>query len=226
MSVNSIFDVFGKSPIKPLQKHIDKVSESANELTPFVDAVLAQDWAKAQKHQEKISFIEGEADKLKREIRLSLPSGIFMPVQRTDILGLITQQDKIANKLKDVAGLMIGRQQTIPAEMHDNFRQYVKRCVDAVDLTVEMINELDSLLETGFRGREVQLVVEMIQKIDRIEGDTDVMQVVLRRQLFELEKDLNPVDVIFMYKTLEWIGGVADQAERVGSRLELMLSKA
>ncbi len=37
---------------------------------------------------------------LKREIRLKLPRGLFMPVDRTDMLELLTQQDKLANLAK------------------------------------------------------------------------------------------------------------------------------
>ncbi|MGL6122545.1 MAG: DUF47 family protein, partial [Shewanella sp.] len=40
-----------------------------------------------------------------------------------------------------------------------------------------------------------------------------------------MESELNPIDVMFLYKTIEWVGGLADLAERVGSRLELMLAR-
>jgi uncharacterized protein Yka (UPF0111/DUF47 family) len=41
----------------------------------------------------------------------------------------------------------------------------------------------------------------------------------------KVEKDLPPVDVIFYYKIIEGIGEVADIAQRVGSRVELLLAK-
>ena len=33
-----------------------------------------------------------------------------MPVDRADVLELLTQQDRIANKAKDISGRVIGRQ--------------------------------------------------------------------------------------------------------------------
>jgi predicted phosphate transport protein (TIGR00153 family) len=51
------------------------------------------------------------------------------------------------------------------------------------------------------------------------------MQIKLRRQLREIENEMNPVDVMFLYKIIEWVGDLADIAERVGSRLELMLAR-
>ena len=43
--------------------------------------------------------------------------------------------------------------------------------------------------------------------------------------LFKKEKDLPAVDVMFMYRVLDLIGDLADLAQRVGSRLELMLAR-
>ena len=162
---------------------------------------------------------------MKRDIRLQLPRGLFMPVERTDLLELVTQQDKIANKAKDIAGRVIGREMTIPKEIQADFLAYVTRCVDATKQASNAINELDELLETGFKGREVTLVEKMLVELDAIEQDTDDMQIIIRRQLRDVEDELNPVDVMFLYKIIEWVGELADIAERVGSRLELMLAR-
>ncbi|MFT6977886.1 TIGR00153 family protein [Shewanella sp. Actino-trap-3] len=225
MPVNSILGVFAKSPLKPLEQHIDKVHECASLLVPFFDATISGDWDEAIKIRKKISLLEKDADSLKREIRLTLPGGLFMPVERTDLLELLTQQDKIANKAKDISGRIIGRQLVLPQPMQKAFGAYLQRCLDAVSLAKQAINELDDLLETGFRGRQVELVAKMINELDLIEGDSDDLQIQLRRQLFALEAELNPIDVMFMYKIIEWVGGLADLAECVGSRLELMLAR-
>ena len=225
MPVNSILGVFAKSPIKPLQAHIDKVYDCASLLVPFFEATISGNWDDAVDQRKDISHLEREADSLKREIRLTLPGGLFLPVERTDLLELLTQQDKIANKAKDISGRVIGRQLLIPQPMQEPFIAYLARCLDAVKLAKQAINELDVLLETGFRGREVDLVDKMISELDKIEEDTDDLQIQVRRQLFAMEAELNPVDVMFLYKTIEWVGDLADLAERVGSRLEVMLAR-
>jgi hypothetical protein len=112
----------------------------------------------------------------------------------------------------------------IPAELHESFLEYLKRCLDATDQAKKVINELDDLLETGFRGRELRVVENMIERLDEIEDDTDRLQISLRRGLLALEKELNPVDVMFLYSIIDWVGELADISERVGSRLELMLA--
>ncbi|MGL5285777.1 MAG: TIGR00153 family protein [Aeromonas sp.] len=226
MPVNTILGLFAKSPIKPLHKHIAKVHLCCEQLVPFFDAVAEGRWEDAMRIRATIAQLEKEADVLKREIRLKLPNGLFMPVARTDLLELLTQQDKIANRAKDISGRMLGRHMEFPPEMRADFMAYLKRCIDATAQAEKAINELDDLLETGFKGREVEVVAEMIHQLDLIEDDTDAMQIGLRQQLQAVEKEYNPIDVMFLYKILEWIGDLADQAERVGARLELMLARS
>ncbi|RKF18444.1 TIGR00153 family protein [Alginatibacterium sediminis] len=223
---NTIMGLFAKSPIKPLEEHIDKVQKCCEALVPFFEAVFNSDWDEAAAQRVVISSLEKDADKMKRDIRLNLPSGIFMPVERTDLLELITHQDRIANKAKDLSGRVLGRRLEIPESIQPVFMAYVKRNLDATQMAREAINELEELLETGFRGREVFVVEKMINKLEAIEDDTDSQQIQLRRSLKALEDQLNPIDVMFLYHLLETVGTLADQAQRVGARLELMIFKA
>jgi len=217
--------IFGSSPVKPMQQHMAKVLACVSELIPLFDAVIREDWDSVATSQQKISAMEKEADVLKKELRLQLPKGLFMPVSRQDLLEVLIMQDKIANRAKDIAGVILGRHMVLPAVIHDSYKKYVRRCVDACEQANRAINELDELVGTGFSGQEIKLVVEMIQKLDAIESDTDTWQADIRQQLFAVEKELPPVDVMFLYEIIEWTGDVADRAQRVGSRLQLMLAR-
>ena len=225
MASNAFLGVFAKSPIKPIEEHIKIVHQASALLTTFFEHAFNKEWEQASEIRINIRDLERKADVLKREIRLQLPRGLFLPVERTDLLELITHQDKIANKAKDIAGRVLGREMEIPEQIQADFITYLNRCIDATKQASKAINELDELLETGFRGREVKLVENMLEELDAIERDTDEMQITLRRQLREIENELNPIDVMFLYKILEWVGDLADIAERVGSRLELMLAR-
>lgn len=225
MSANTFLSIFAKSPLKPIEEHIRMVHDASAQLNPFFDAVFNLDWQEAEKVRKIISRMEGKADKLKRKVRLQLPRGLFLPVERTDLLELITQQDKIANRAKDIAGRIVGREMVFPTALKKNFKVYVQRCIDATGQASKAVNEFDDLLESGFRGREVELVEKLIGEIDGIETDTDGMEIRLRRSLHKIESDLNAVDVMFLYDIIEWVGDLADLAERVGARLELMLAR-
>ncbi|MGN0926980.1 TIGR00153 family protein [Ectopseudomonas mendocina] len=225
MPINPFVSLFGRSPIGPMQQHIAKAHECAANLVPFFEAVMAEDWAKVEQVQQEMSRLEHEADKLKKSVRLHLPKSLFLPVPRSDLLELLSVQDKVANRAKDIAGLMLGRQMAIPQALQQLVRTYVQRSVDASAQALKAMNELDELLETGFAGREAVLVENLIEELGSIENDTDRLQIEVRRNLFKLEKDLPPVDVMFLYQIIDWIGDVADRAQRVGNRLEQLLAR-
>ena len=221
---NVLAGVFGSSPVMPLEKHAELVHKCARQLVEFFSAVVASDWETAAEARAEISRLENEADEIKNQIRKKLPKSLFMPVPRQDLLELLLVQDKIANRAKDVSGIVMGRRLEIPASLVNDFQEFVSRCVDATKQARKSVRELDELFTTGFRGAEAELVSSMIEKLDQIETDMDDREVALRAGLFAVESDLNPVDVIFLYQTIGNIGEIADMAERVGRRLELLLS--
>ena len=145
-----------------MEEHIRKVHQASKALIPFFNHVFKEEWQQAEELRLTIRNLEREADEMKRNIRLQLPRGLFMPVERTDLLELVTQQDKIANKAKDIAGRVIGREMIIPKVIQIDFLAYLTRCVDATKQASNAINELEELLETGFKGREVALVEKML----------------------------------------------------------------
>jgi predicted phosphate transport protein (TIGR00153 family) len=217
-------NIFGSSPVMPLEKHVGIAYKCASELRDFFAAAIKGDWEKASKYRDRIIQFEHDADDLKKEIRQRLPKSLFMPVPREDLLELLVVQDKIANRAKDVSGIVFGRKMVIPPSLADEFLEFVDRNIDAAKQARKSVRELDELFTTGFRGAEASLVESMVEELDQIETDTDDRQANLRWSLFKVEKQLDPVDVIFLYKVIELTGEIADMAERVGRRLELLLS--
>ena len=221
---NMLANIFGSSPVFPLEKHMGVAYECAKQLRGFFAAAVAGDWDTAAGCRADIVNLEHEADGIKKEIRLHLPKSLFMPVPREDLLELLLVQDKIANRTKDVSGIVMGRKMQIPESIAELFLDFVDRNVDAAKQARKSVRELDELFTAGFKGAEVKLVTAMIEELDKIETDTDNKQVALRAKLFMIEKDLHPVDAVFMYKVIDLTGEIADMAERVGRRLELLLS--
>jgi len=221
---NLLANIFGTSPVQPLEQHMNLVYQCAKKLRPFVEAVVDGDLERMAEVRSQIKTLEHEADNIKKQIRLQMPKSLFMPVPREDLLELLLVQDKIANRTKDVSGIIMGRKMKIPAEIAELFVEFVDRNVDAAKQARKSVRELDELFTAGFKGAEVTLVADLIEELDQIETDTDSQQTVLRAALFEIEKTLDPVDAIFLYEVIKLTGEIADMAERVGRRLELLLS--
>lgn len=222
---NPFSNLFGRSPIKPMQEHMAAAVKAAAELSNFFEAVFANDWVEAEEVQKRITELEHQADDIKQQLRLHLPKSLFLPVPRTDLLELLTMQDRIANRAKDIAGIMLGRKMTFPASMHIQTREFVQYGVRTAEQALTCINELDELLESGFSGRELEVVENMIQLLDELEAKADDLEITMRSSLFKLEAELPPVDVMFLYKVIDWIGDISNRAHDVGGRLQLLLAR-
>jgi predicted phosphate transport protein (TIGR00153 family) len=217
-------NIFGSSPVLPLENHVNIAYKATRKLGEFFAATIAGDWDKAAGLREEITALEHEADDLKKEIRQHLPKSLFMPVPREDLLELLLVQDRMANIAKDISGLVLGRKMVIPDTISARFIEFVQRNIDAAKQARKSVRELDELFASGFRGAEAKLVESLVNELDAIETDTDDRQAELRWALFEVERNYDPVDVMFLYKVIEMTGEIADMAERVGRRLELLLS--
>ena len=65
----------------------------------------------------------------------------------------------------------------------------------------------------------------MVEELNSIEDDTDQMGMDLTHLLFAQEDDMKPVSVMFWYQLIQWVGDLADYAEKVGNRLRLLLAR-
>ena len=134
-------------------------------------------------------------------------------------------QDSIADVAQDIAGLLYEREMDIPTQIKEQLFPYISSCVAVCHDALKIIECLDELLEMGFRGKEGSRVEKLIKNLNKAEDETDEMGIALSRLLFKHEDEMKPVTVLFWYRLIEWIGDLADYAEKVGNRLRLMIAK-
>lgn len=215
--------LFRSSPVKPMQEHMRAAVACARKLPELCEAMIAGDRERVRTIRAEIDELEHAADQIKNDIRAHLPRRLLLAIDRRDMLEILDAQDSIADVTQDVAGLVDQRGMTVPAALGDPLLGLVQRVVAACEQAQAVIDELDELVETGFRGREVARVEEMIESLCRMETDTDALAESLSRKLFEMESELG-VGTVFWYELIGWIGDVADYAERVGNRLRLLIA--
>ena len=224
-TTNPIASLLGSSPFKPLQAHMRIVQECVAEMPALFDALAAGNAEALNEQKDKIFAKEGEADDLKQNLRAHMPKSLFMPVDRRDLLDLLDVQDSVANKIQDIAGLMVTRDMSVPKGMEESLTAFVQAVVTTCSQATKIIEELDELIEMGFRGREASDVEALLDELNTLEDKTDDMGIALVGSLFAQEDDLKPVSVMFWYQMLQWIGDVADNAENVGERMRLMIAR-
>lgn len=217
--------LFGKSPFRTLHEHMHAVLKGTRELEPFFQAILNNDWETAQKHQATLNTFEHQADACKRDLRLHLPKDLFMPIARSDILELVAYQDYLINRAKDIAGIVLGRRMELPDCIKNEYLTYCQLSIQASEQAYKAIRELNDLYDSGFSGKEIDIIEDMIHHLHSIENQSDEMQIKLRRCLFEYEQELPPVHVIFLYKVIEWTGQLTDHAQKIGDRLQICIAR-
>jgi uncharacterized protein Yka (UPF0111/DUF47 family) len=205
--MSMFMNLFGRSPIRPMQQHMQAAAACARAVLPLVEDMVAGRTANLPQRRREIDELEHEADRIKHEIRSHLPKRLMLAVERRDLLEILDFQ----------------RSMTVPPELAEPLLQLTRRVIDACDGAQRIIDELDELLETGFAGREVGRVEEMIKGVSLLESDTDRLAEAAQRKLFSLEGQLG-VGTVFWYDLINWVARMADFAERVGNRLRLLIA--
>ncbi len=223
-TTNPLASLIGSSPFKPIQAQMRLVDECVSEVPALFDAVIEKNEQALKDQAAKIAAKEKEANELKHNMRAHMPKSLFMPVDRNDLLGMLEMQDAIANTSKHIAGLLTERDMDVPEGMADSLKAFVMACVETCNHSRKIVEELDELIESGFRGREADTVQTMVGKLNQLEADTDSKGYALKQQLFALEDQLSPVSVMMWYQILQWIGKLADEAEDVGEHVSLMVA--
>ena len=162
-----------RSPIKPMQQHMNVAVLCAREILPLLDAMAAGDLDAIRDRRAEIDRLEHEADEIKHEIRAHTPKRFMMALDRRTILEILDYQDSIADITQDIAELADQRNMHLPEVMKEPVMSLAKSVVTACEQGQRIIDELDELFETGFGDAEVRRVDEMILELGRLETETD-----------------------------------------------------
>ncbi len=194
-------------------------------LPPLLDALYREDDEQLKEFGNEIILLESEADQIKHVFRFNMPNTLLLPVDREDLLKLISDQDHLADTAEEIAKTLLYRNMTVPDTLKALIDELLEGTMEISASAKDMIEQLDELLQVGFRGREQKKVEEMISGVRRKEHNIDNIMHRTRKTLFENERHLDPVSVMFWYKLIDLLGSISDQAENIADRLLLFLSK-
>ena len=222
---SGIADIIKKSPFGPIQAHMIVSKASVEELINFLQFAIDLNWDEVVQSRKLISDLENQADTLKAETRGLLSKSIFLAVPREDILDLIKLADDIPNTVKDSSGLMIGRQMEIPKQIAPSFLLFAKEAAAITDAAAEAVDYIDELFQFSFGGNAATKMQQLIEKLNSLENKNDHSEITLRAELFAIEKDFPPINIVFLYDIINKIGELSDRAEQVGHRISLIASR-
>ncbi len=224
--MSTIMSLFGKqTPFAGMQEHMRTVRDCSRLVVPLVEALVEGDQERLKDNAKQIFALEEEADRIKNDIRMHLPRSLFLPVDRRDLLQVLHAQDSIADMSEDIAGLFLCRDMPVHPDMRESLVALTVGCVGVVELTCDLIDHLDELVAVGFRGRTAAKVEELALALNEAENQTDKLERELRRILFTVEDEIGAVSVILWCDLIDWIGDLADYAEKVGNTVRLLIAR-
>ncbi|MFQ5823204.1 MAG: TIGR00153 family protein [bacterium] len=221
--MRTIARLFGRSPFAPLQSHMNKVADCVHKVGEFFEAIQKGNQNTVENLAKEVSELEHTADLTKNEIRNNLPKGLFLPVDKGNLLEILAIQDSIADKAEDIGHLLILQKLDMPAELKDDFKAFLAKNIESFNVAQRIIQKMDELLESSFGGIEAEKVKTMVDEVAYKEHESDLLQQTLLRNLFSLEKRISYSSFILWLRIIETIGAISDLSENLGDRVRATL---
>jgi uncharacterized protein len=215
------FNLFSRSPIQSLTEHMAAVVHAVQALAHLVSVL--PNWTLAEAAHEQVIVAEASADVIKRDMRLHLSRGVWMPMSRQDVLHLISVQDDVANRAKDIAGVFIGRRMVLPDECH--YQPLLNCAVSATQQGCIAVQFLQDAADSGFKGAPIVDLFNTIDTLHTLEHEADTLQRGLRQTIFALEKTMHPLDAWFAYDVVNQTGRLVDTMQHIGTVLGLLIKQ-
>ncbi len=213
-----------KSPLPRIADQMKAVSACVDRVPELVQALVDGDQAAIERLARDASALEGEADRVKNEVRGSMPVRLYLPVDRRDVLRLIAQVDAIADCAEDVGVLLTLRPLEVPEGCETLLVLFVERVMATVETATRLIETTDTLIKSGFGGRAADQVRALIDEVGRREHEADKLQDQCAKVIFKAEEELSPVAVFMWMKLLNKLGDIANHAENVGDQYRLFIA--
>jgi len=215
--------LFGRSPFMPLQTHMDKAVECVHKAIEALNLFLAGDFDRLGEYAELVSRLEHDADRIKNDIRNHLPKGMFLPVDRTNLLSILSNQDSIADKAENIAILLTFKRVNIADAIKGDFRLFVDKNVQAVHSVQAVIGQLDELMESGFGGAEADRVKHMVEEVALQEHEADVIQRRLLKTMLAREGDFTYGEFFLWTRIIQQVADLSNLAEKLGNMVRMTL---
>lgn len=215
--------LFGRSPFAPLQTHMAKVAKCVHEIVPLFEALAKKNYSAVNSIAKKISKLEHDADLTKNDIRNNLPTGLFLPISRANLLEILSLQDNLADRVEDAALLLTFRELEILPFFADEFQAFLKKNLDTFEGAHGIIKEMGQLLESSFGGSEAEKVRKLVDDIAFKEHEADLLQRQLLKKMFNNDDQMG-FQVFFLWmKVIRELASLSDESEKLANRVRMTL---
>lgn len=217
-------NLLARNPLPKVGDLMTEVVRTSERVQDLIELLSRGDQPGVERLAKEISVMEGKADDAKNVARSKMPVRLLMPVDRRDVLKLISQIDAIADCAEDVGVLLTIRPLTVSEEMKPFLHLFVERVLETIREAAKLIEMIDDLVESGFAGPPAERVLEQAAILNRAEHEADKIQDRCAKVLFKEEDTMAPTAVFMWTKVLNKIGDMANHAENVGDQFRLFVA--
>ena len=217
--------LFGKSPIAPIQQHMQLAQESVQRICELFAALADEDAGRAAGIHGRLTGTVTEARGLRHEIRGHLPRGLLLAMPRADLLQLVDIQHAILTQALALASPLALRGVTLRGDLRAAVDTWCSHIADAADKALAAIRELDELLELAFVQHERGPVNDALEALRAELGHCDEQHRRVLGVLVASENSLGPVDAALLYTSCAALADLARRCSDVGEQLELLLAR-
>ena len=219
----TIAKLFGKSPFSPLQSHMKKVSICIKKLTEIFDTIEKKNYSNLSSLVAELSKLEHEADLTKNDIRNHLPKSLFLPIDRSQILEILSIQDSIADKAEEIGNLLLLCPEDAFEVFSATFKEFFLKNIETFWDARQIVKEFDELLESSFGGIEAEKVKAMADQTSFKEHQSDVLKTQVRKEFFPTADRLTHSVFYLWTKLIDEVGSLSHIAESLANRIRTIL---
>lgn len=222
--MSTIGKLFGRSPFGQIQTHMEQVSKCVHRMGDAVKAMTEGRFDELDKFADEVSKLEHQADEIKSDIRSHLIRRFFMPIDRAEVLEIVSQQDSLADTAEDVCKVMTLKQLPMGDGILEDFQEFVQLNIQAFDVVASIISELDELIESGFGGAEGERIRALAHEVAFAEHQADVVQIRLLKKIYENDGEMSVGQFHLWMRLTRILSRVANISENLANRILKTLS--
>ena len=214
--MSNFFSSRSKEMQTDIDNYLDNVENAALIFFEGVKNYIAGKIERFEKHYQKITEIETEADRLRRDIKKKLYTFMLIPESRGDVLGLIENIDDVVDIAQKVLTQLSIETPKIPDFLKADF-------YDLAELSSKSVEELVKAARAFFT--EIKLVSNYINKVHFYEHEADQLEEQMKRKIFRTTEIKSFSKRVHLRYFVEKIVLCSDAAESVAERLAVYTIK-
>lgn len=222
--MSTIGKLFGRSPFSQIQQHMDQVSKCIKKMDEAIEAVKSGQFDELDRISSEVSDLEHQADQIKNDVRSRMLKRVFMPINRAEVLEILSLQDSLADTAEDVCKVLTLKPLPFPDDIKQDFDQFVELNLQAYEVAAAVIGQLDELIESGFGGVEAERIRGLAKDAAFAEHQADRVQIQLLKKLYAHDTDMTVGEFHLWMRVTRVLSRVSNTSENLANRVLKTLS--